>query len=121
MASGELTSSGFAAGHPGGPAMEPTSGAGAAGGGGGLADWANAAVLDNARTSRAAVRLACFMETPLGTEILYCPGGGSANYQARYTPFLIHCGLSICCIMKSATSWREMRLPLRGRASPSMR
>src|SRR5258708_6813549 len=57
----------------------------------------------------------------LGTEILYCPKGGSANYQEIYTPFLIHCGLPICCIMKSATSAREMRLPLGGRASPSMR
>src|SRR3979490_101765 len=47
--------------------------------------------------------------------------GGSAGYQEIYTPFLIHCGLSICCIMKSATSAREMRLPLGGRASPSMR
>ena len=46
---------------------------------------------------------------------------GSATYQEIYTPFLIHCVLSICCTIKSATSAREMRLPLGGRASPSMR
>src|ERR1700733_13300126 len=43
------------------------------------------------------------------------------RYQVMYTPLRIHWGLTICCIMKSATSSREIRLPLGGRASPSMR
>src|SRR5258705_588708 len=114
MVSGDFTSSGLAVGNPGWPAIEPTGRPGAAA-------CANIAILESATTARAAIRLACFIRTPLGTEILYCPKGGSANYQERYTPLLIHCVFSICCIMKSATSAREMRLPLGGRASPSIR